>query len=498
MESHSAPPYGLIAAKMIKAHYYAWLGDDGDRALQLVEEGFSLARETGVHIVDTFLALMGADAAINKGDDGEVLRYALKFEETLKPGRRYAVFYHCILAKRFLLIGKYSEALAHAMEMLTLSEESGHPFPEAWARTMLSQAAFETGDTIRAENELSACEEFYKQVGSPYFVFTTHLLKAYYLFVQGEEKQGIELLGKALGLGRENGYTFSAMVFRPQVWSLLCAKALGAGIEFEYVRELIRRRRLAPPVPAKEYEAWPWPVKIHTLGRFEVIIDGKPLEFKGKAPRRIIQLLKFLVACGPGGTSEEKLIDILWPDSDGDAAHDSFSVSLHRLRQILGNEKALLLRDGCPRLDPNICWVDAHAFEELLAQEEGGGPGESEHLTEKALLLYKGPFLEESSEPWLISCRERLRHRYLRAIRRRGEQLESAADFEGAANLYEKGLEADPLAEELYRRLMKCYNDAGRRGEAVSSYQRCKKILRSAMGIDPSPETEALHRTIFR
>jgi LuxR family transcriptional regulator, maltose regulon positive regulatory protein len=495
VESHSAPPYGLIAAKMLKAHYYGWLGDDCDRALQLVEEGFALAEETGVHVVDSFLAVQGAWGAVNKGDEGEVVRYINKFEATLQPGRRYAVFYHNILSKRFLLVGKFAEALAHATKMLTLSEESGHPFPGAWARTLIAQAAYEIGDTSRAEKELATCEEFYLQVGSPYFIFATYLLKAYFLFGQGEERGGLEVLSRAFKLGRQNGYTFSGFV-RFQLWSLLCAKALGAGIEVEFTQELIRKRKLAPPLPAAEYERWPWPVKIYTLGRFEVFINGKPLAFSGKAPRRILSLLKSLVACGVCGTSEEKLIDILWPDSDGDAAHDSFSVSLHRLRQILGNEKALLLRDGCPRLDPSICWIDAHAFEELLVRAECEAPEKSEQLTEKALMLYKGQFLEETDEPWLISCRERLRSRFLRAVWRSGEHLERSGRFDLAVELYRKGLEVDYLTEELYRRLMKCHHTAGQKGEAIAAYERCKKILRSVLGIEPSSETETLYRTI--
>jgi len=496
VESRLAPPVGLVAAKMIKAHYYAWLGDESERALQLVEEGLSMADETGIHIVDSFLTIQGAFAALNKGDEGDVVWYAGKLEATLQPGRRYVLFYHCILSMLFLLVGKHSEAHAHAMKMLALSEESGLPFPEAWARTLISQAAYETGDISLAEREIAAAERFFLGVGSPYFEFTTSLIQAYFLFGHGKEGPGIELLGKALKLGRQNRYTYSALLFRSPVWSLLCARALVAGMEIEYVRELIRRRRLTPPLPAGEYESWPWQVKIYTLGRFELFIDGKQLEFSGKAPRRIISLLKVLLACGGSGASEEKLIDILWPDSDGDAAHDSFSVGLHRLRQLLGNDKALQLRDGRLRLDPDICWVDAHAFEDLLAQAEGGGPDLLARLTKKALMLYRGPFLEETGEPWAICSRERLRGMYLRAIRRSGEQFEIVANYETAANLYHKGLETDPLAEEIYRRLMKCHNAAGRRGEAISVYKRCKKILYSVLGIDPTPETEAVYRSL--
>jgi DNA-binding SARP family transcriptional activator len=111
-------------------------------------------------------------------------------------------------------------------------------------------------------------------------------------------------------------------------------------------------------------------------------------------------------------------------------------------------------------------------------------------------MLYRGPFLEETIEPWTISYRERLRSRYLRAIRRSGEQFEIVENFERAANLYEKGLETDPLAEELYRRLMRCRYAAGQKGEAIAAYERCKKILCSVLGINPSPETEAVYRAI--
>lgn len=497
VESHSAPPAGLIAAKMLKAHYYAWLGDESDRALQFIEEGFSLANITGVHVVDSFLAIQGAFAAINKGDLKEAVRYVSKLESTLGAGRRYVVFHHFIQSMISLQAGNPAEAQAHGLKMLELSAESGHPFPEAWARTLIAQAAYETGDIASAEKGLAAAERFFQSVESHIYEFSTLLIRAYFLLGKGKESQGMEILDKALKLGLQKGYTSSSTLSRSKVWSILCAKALGAGIEVEYVRALIRKRRLSPPSPTSECENWPWPVNIYTLGRFEVFIDGKRLEFSGKPPRRILSLLKSIVAFGVCGTNEEKLIDFLWPDSDGDVAHDSFSVAIHRLRQLLGNEKALIMRDGCPRLDPSICWVDAHAFEELLDRAEGEGPDEGERLRGKALALYKGQFLEESGESWLISCRERLRNKFLRAVWRRGDLLEESGRFDLALELYRRGLDADQLAEELYRRIMRCHRAAGRRCEAISAYERCKKILRSVLGIDPSRETEALYRSLL-
>ncbi|MEK7699811.1 MAG: hypothetical protein AAB332_05350, partial [Planctomycetota bacterium] len=41
----------------------------------------------------------------------------------------------------------------------------------------------------------------------------------------------------------------------------LCVEALEAGIETEYVRNLIRKRDLIPDSPPLGCENWPWPLK---------------------------------------------------------------------------------------------------------------------------------------------------------------------------------------------------------------------------------------------
>jgi DNA-binding SARP family transcriptional activator len=58
------------------------------------------------------------------------------------------------------------------------------------------------------------------------------------------------------------------------------------------------------------------------------------------------------------------------------------------------------------------------------------------------------------------------------------------------------GLEADPLAEELHRQIIRCQAALGRRAEALSAYHRCRKTLAIQLGIDPAPETETLHRAL--
>ena len=65
-------------------------------------------------------------------------------------------------------------------------------------------------------------------------------------------------------------------------------------------------------------EEWPYPIKIYTLGRFEIIRDDEPLHFSGKEQKKPLELLKALIAFGGRDVPEERLTDALWPDADGD------------------------------------------------------------------------------------------------------------------------------------------------------------------------------------
>jgi hypothetical protein len=107
------------------------------------------------------------------------------------------------------------------------------------------------------------------------------------------------------------------------------------GIEPDYVRQLVAARGL-PPDEERPSDAWPWPLRIYALGRFEVLRDGAPLAFRGKAQKKPLELLKTLVALGGEAVDASRLAAILWPDAAGDAAKVSFDSTLYRLRKLLG------------------------------------------------------------------------------------------------------------------------------------------------------------------
>ena len=65
-----------------------------------------------------------------------------------------------------------------------------------------------------------------------------------------------------------------------------------------------------------------------------------------------------------------------------------------------------------------------------------------------------------------------------------------------AIDLLELALEADDRSESLYRLLMLCHAEQGRKAEAIEVYNRCRTTLEGRLGVKPSPETEEIYLQI--
>ena len=221
-----------------------------------------------------------------------------------------------------------------------------------------------------------------------------------------------------------------------------------------------------------------------------VQIDGEPLKFGHKAQRRPLELLKSLIALGGQRVEIATLAASIWPDLDGDAALTAFHSALYRLRKLLGRDDALELQEGKLSLNPRCCWVDAWAFERLVAAIDGladSAPDGANGAAERMMRLYRGRFLEHDGDPaWALATRDRLHSKYLRCTQTVGLTLEHAGHWEQAATLYRRALEVDALAEGVYRRLMVCYQRLGRHAEALDTYRRCREMLAVLLGTKPS------------
>lgn len=472
---------------------YSWIVADWPSCKRAVTDGLKNAQDSGVHLFDLFILAQGIYGALSLGEPSFASPWLEKMSLINSPRRGDKGLYHYKAASVAGHEGDLKKSIEHAEQAARNSENMGWPFVQSVTRLNHALSCFDGGLLEEAQASLDKSLNLSRGV-MPLLECWGSLNGARFSFERGKNKDGAALLERGLALAAMCG-VLNMPRWNDARMSRLCAKALELGIETEYVKKLIVKRGL---VPEKPVEGWPYPIRVYTLGKFEMVIDGKPVESEGKVQKKPLEMLKAIIAFGGHGVSEERLTDSLWPDADGDAAHKSFGVTLHRLRRLLGNDKAIRLQEGIVTLDQGYCWTDVWAFESIseTLYGEAGGESSPDSLFEKAAGLYRGDFLPDDHNDWSVSLRERLRDRFLRLIIRKGKSSEAEGGWERAARYYAKGLEIDDLMEELYQHLMACYKNLGRHAEVVRVYNQCSAVLKKSLGISPSARTEALKEGI--
>lgn len=495
-------PFSLLTLKTLETTCFM-LGAECEPCLRAAGEGLELARATGVSEW-RFQILVSAYGGALGGQDMAAAARLLKELEARSggAGRLNLCMFHYCQAWDAMLRHDAMRALQQGRAALRMAVEVGCPFYEALCRLALAQILAECGDEAKCIAQLRQMRAIVRGIDNPHLEFTCLVGFAQIALAHGRQRPGLAALRRGFALGRQYAYTHF-LGWRPVQVAGVCAQALAAGIEPDYVRNLIRARRLVPEQLPSGLDAWPWMLRAHTLGPFRLLRHGEAFAHGSKAQRRPMELLKLLIALGGEQVSEDHVTAALWPRIDGDSAHRSFTSALHRLRKLLGEDKAVVLYEGRLTLDRRYLWVDAFALEQSFAALEAlfrrarSAPEAArvEQLAEQVFELYRGPFLEtDADESWYVQPRERLRNRFVRAMTDVGHFWERAGHPERAVECYQRCLEADALAEGFYRQLMVCYQRLGRRAEAMEVYNRCRKALAALLRVEPSAETRALYQ----
>lgn len=241
------------------------------------------------------------------------------------------------------------------------------------------------------------------------------------------------------------------------------------------------------------------PIRIQTFGRFSILLAGSPVYSNGKAQQKPLALLKVLTAKGGHDVSCTLLCECLWPDSDGDLGARNLTITLHRLRHLLGDTTAVLCHDGKLSLNESLCWLDAWHFERQvndgLHMSVQARSRDWETSLRAALRLYAGHFLAlEAEESWMLEPRARWKIKFERAVTALASHLETEGRFDDAVDVCLQALELGPLNEMLYRRLMNCYLKRGEISAVVRVYCECREALAKGLCSKPSDETDRLYR----
>lgn len=222
--------------------------------------------------------------------------------------------------------------------------------------------------------------------------------------------------------------------------------------------------------------------------------------------RKALAVLAYLVVEG-GWQPRQKLLSLLWPDSDEKRGRGALRITLLYLRQALaaagGGDVYLHIQPDALGFNFNSDYIlDLDAVETALTASDLPS-GRRATIPEAVLDAYRGPFLDGFSLPdapdfddWITVQRQRFQRRLTLLFDRLTQQQMASRRFDRGIVAAGRWLVHDPLDETGHRRLMQLHALIGNRVAALQAYEAVRERLQADLGINPSAETEALARKI--
>lgn len=402
----ATPPVIRLMWETMHAFHY-WLSADLAKLQQSLQNSLVFAEDNGVRVLDFYFRLQTVLIPAYTGDRKGVAQALAGLLPFMNSPRSYDAYQYHLLrlleAKANRDRAAIRDAAGEVERYAARTEILSCALYALLAAVWRSQSEQDIGAALsglqRAQTAAPGCGSVIAQ----WDVLYAALELASYRPEPDAERQAMAAFfdfGNRYGLLNCYGIHWH----RPAL-AKYCVAALELGIAPDYTRRLIRLHKLIPEQPPMHLENWPWPVRIRTLGRFEIDVDGAPLIFSAsRVPVKPLELLKALIGLGCRDVDQDLLADALWPDADGDSARRALHTNLHRLRSLLG-EGSLIFRDGRLSLDNRHCWCDA-AVVDTLASADGACACAD---TGTCPLPPEGEFLaRETGLPWLITARQRI------------------------------------------------------------------------------------------
>jgi DNA-binding SARP family transcriptional activator len=229
-------------------------------------------------------------------------------------------------------------------------------------------------------------------------------------------------------------------------------------------------------------ERSPGTVRLELLGGFHLGVDGRSIHVP-LAERRLLAS----IALHDRPRARSALVGQLWPDTTTDRALGRLRTALWRVRR--SGWPLIEVVAGDLALNSSVV-VDVG---ELIALSrrvlDAPNPAVEARLGQ---IGAAGELLPDWDDQWLIADRERIHQLRLHSL----EMLTERHAHEGRYGLaIDEALAViadDPLRETARRALIRVYAAEGNVHDALSQYEEYRNVMRDDLGLDPSPQMEAL------
>lgn len=251
-------------------------------------------------------------------------------------------------------------------------------------------------------------------------------------------------------------------------------------------------RRFASAVPLA-----PPRMIIRSLGQIQVTVNNHVLTNSDWVWQASRDLFFFLLS-QPGNVSKETVGSIFWPDCTPLELKQRFKNTIYRLRHAAGKD-VVFFEDEYYRFNRSIDYdYDAESFvkEISLAQQVQNAEEQIERL-KAAVQLYRGAFLPDINETWVLPERARLQQLYSAALLKLAGYYLERRNFEPALE-YSQQLIQEDHSEEAYRLSMQIFAAMGNRAGVARQYEQCRLVLEEEFGSEPSLQTRQLYEALIR
>jgi DNA-binding SARP family transcriptional activator len=233
-------------------------------------------------------------------------------------------------------------------------------------------------------------------------------------------------------------------------------------------------------------------VTARLLGPASFLRDSRVLTLP---PASASLLALLLVSDGP--VDRHRLAEVVGPNGTEEVVRKRINTAVWRLRRVLeppgvaGHSVVATVSSGLALRCQ--AWVDVREFESACAHLPDPRQWDLAVATvvTRGLQLYQGEFLDGFESEWALAERGRLADTHLSALVRLAQWHRLRGETHQVIDLARRAVDLEPMLEEVHGLLMRAYVDAGLPELAARQLDRCRTILHTELGVEPTPETVA-------
>ncbi|HYY58455.1 MAG TPA: BTAD domain-containing putative transcriptional regulator, partial [Pyrinomonadaceae bacterium] len=414
-------------------------------------------------------------------------------------------------AMLFMQAGDLGAARAQLDRLLAARSEAHDELRQHTAALARGRVLSAQGLSEAARSDLQPALDYFHSHGLYYFEALASMALAATDLETDREGEMLEHLRRALDLAARYDYDYwlrQELARNPRL--------LGHPEAAEMLPLDVREHSLAAP-PPETMASRPLQVGLAThpvtdltinmLGPVEIFRDPlRPLAADAWTTKRARDILCFIASRRHRRASKDTIIDTFWGEADFEVVEKNFHPTVSHIRKALNSnqplkQKFLLYRDGDYLLNPEFSYrIDTEEFDRLVAEGEAARRArEFERCIEtyeRAIALYRGPFMQGSYEDWVEEQRSYYSEQHLRMLEALAAVAQKMEEWPRSLDLAQRILQADPFREDIHCLMMRAHAALGNRVAVKEQYENLKRLLRKELGVDPASDTQKIFREL--